>query len=664
MRTWSWLVVFAAVLSGCLVTVNGKTYNSLSEAMKGSNDPKSPPADQASPNQPASGQAAATAAASAAPAAAPGLTVEVDPATSPNPVVIDVGAVPTTVSDTNGYVQCNNSDSYMSAAPVARIVVKAKTRLRLLSRNSGLITLPSNKFFCYEHDTIGATGLIFVNEGDYEPGTYDVYAMGRSGQNVPTHVELVIVDRVPKDAAALMDAAAPLEAKLQGSANPVYGSYDVKPGTFQGEHLKLDCARNRSLIPVTRLDVVDASTWTVSTVRENAVYLQGPDGQCVQGHGDLKKGRYGVFVDAWNVGAKVELALVDEERGLSLGDAPHVDPGDLKKPLPVAVTIPASEFKPKPLCGAGARAPSFYVDVKKPMTKVSLNTLVANTDVDWAVAGPLDQTKRPYEWCRTGGRFWEKLEKGTYAVWVSAKDPAAVGQKAYARLLGNFEDHVVDQKAEGDALAKLNPVPADPALQERQVWWTYPYYRRDTKAVEALFLDAPPQLFVYLTSDADAVKAGEALLLERWGAEKSVVIRANGERKDVRTERLTTAKPAKVLLPEDWPEIAKPHEIKDGYAITSPTDLPKFAKWENDEAKRYACVGNWMEKNDPTWGKNYNLVNLRTGETVTDQKFRQADKVCNSARVEAAAKAVIADAYKNRLAMREKLKKTLPAKLK
>lgn len=661
MRTWSWLLVFAALLSGCVVTVNGKKYNSLAEAMKGSNDPQSPPPEQGQTNQPGTSAPAANA---AAPAAAPGLTVELDPATSPNPVVIDVGAVPTTVSDTNNYAQCRNSDSYLSAAPVARVVVKAKTKLRLLSKNSGLITLPENRFRCYEHDTIGAKGLIFVNEGDYEPGTYDIYAMGVNGANVATHVELVIVDRVPQDVAALLDAAPPIEAKIQGTPNPLYASFDVKPGTFQGEHLKLDCAKNRALVPVTRLDVVDASTWTVSTVRDHAVYLQGPDGKCVQGQGDLKKGRYGVFVDAWDVGAKVELAVVDGERGMSFGDAPHVDPGDLKKPLPVEATIGADEFKPKPLCGGGARTPSFYLDVKKPMTKVSLGTLLANTDVDWVVAGPLDQTKRPYEWCKTGGRYWEKLEKGTYAVWASAKDPQAVGQKAYARLLGRFDDHVVDQKAEGDALAKLNAVPADPALQDRQVWWTYPYYRRDTKAVEALFLDAPPQLFVYLTSDADAVKAGEALLLERWGAEKSVVIRANGERKDVRTERLTTAKPAKVLLPEDWPEIAKPNEIKDGYAITSPTDLPKFAKWENDEAKRYSCVGNWMSKNDPTWGKNYNLVNLRTGETVTDQKFRQADKVCNSARVEAAAKALIKDAYKNRLAMREKLKKTLPAKLK
>lgn len=662
MRTWSWLMVFAALLSGCLVTVNGKTYNSLSEAMKGSNDPKSPPADQAQPNQPAAGQKATTAA--AAPAAAPGLTVEVDPATSPNPVVIDVGAVPTTVSDTQNYVQCNNSDSYLTAAPVARIVLKTKTKLRMLSKNSGLITLPENKFRCYEHDTIGATGLIFVNESEFEAGSYDVYAMGRSGQNVTTHVELVIVDRVPKDAAAIMDAAAPLEAKLQGSANPVYGSYDVKPGTFQGEHLKLDCAKNRSLIPVTRLNVVDASTWTVSTVRENAVYLQGPDGQCLNGHGDLKKGSYGVFVDAWNVGPKVELALVDEERGLSFADAPHVDISDLKKPIPVEVTIPANEFRPKPLCGGGAHTPSFYIDVKKPMTKVSLNTLVADGDVDFAVAGPLDLTKRPYEWCRPDGAFWEKMEKGTYAVWVSSKDPAAVGHKAWARIRGDFTDFVARQKAEGEPLAKLSAVAADPKLEERQVWWTYPYYRRDTQAVEALFLDAPPQLFVFLTADADKVKAGEALLLERWGAEKSLVIRANGERKEVRTERLTTAKPAKVLVSEDWPEIEKPEKVENGYRIASPTDLLKFAKWENDNDKVEGCVGNWMAKNDPTWGKDYKLVNLRTGESVTDQKFRQADKVCGAARVEAAAKSLLSETYKNRLALREKVKKTLPAKLK
>jgi len=433
--------------------------------------------------------------------------------------------------------------------------------------------------------------------------------------------------------------------------------------------------------------VEDASTWKLSGAGNRHIYLKGEDGSCLSCGGDRKKGRYEVYVGDWpKTTEPIELALVDEERAMQLGEAPVVNAGDLKKPLPVKVTVGGDSFRPKPLCGAGEHVPTFYVDVKKPLDSLSVQNLVSNGKLTLTVAGPLEVAKRPYEWCKSGGSAYLEKAKGRYAVWVSASageggssrrdarnrraakggdaEPDLVGDTAWAVLRTKFSDNIADLKAKGEPMEKLAPVPAELDLKARQVWWHYPYYPRDTKAVEPLFLDAPKQLFVFLGADADEVKAGEPLLLERWGEEKSMVLRATGEKREVRTERLTLERPAKVVMPSSWPEIEKPKDIKAAYTIVSPVDRPKFAKWENEDAKVYNCVGRWMEKNDPTWGKKYDLVNLRTGETLSDQKFRQADRVCGSAKVEAAGKALAKSAYSSRVASREKLKKTLPTRLK
>lgn len=646
------LAALGLVLSGCMVTVNGKQYDML----KGFKDDSAQQPQQSTPQQQPS--AGATAKQEPAAAAAAGATFTLDAATSPNPLIIDVGAVPTPKSSIDRYASCSNqSDTRLSAAPVARVVVKAPTRLRMMSRQAGLLAMPGNMFRCYEHKTIGPTSPLFVVEEVFQPGTYDVYAMGNGG-NVATHVELTIVDRVPADAAARLDAVAPLELKVDGTPNPLYRELELGAG-YAAEHLKLDCARNREVVPLTRVDVLQSSTWKLSAPHERGLYLQGPDGKCFEGGGDLPKGRYGVFADARRdlKQAKVSVAVVDSERAFSFGPAPHVELTNLAQPLPVKATIAAAEFRPRALCGVGAREPSFYLDVKKPGAKAYLQTLVASGAVQWTMAGPLGSAKG-----LTCSTSWDDLAVGSYAVWVSGE---RVGQPAWAQVVGRFDDQVAAAKAQGDALAKLAPVPAKLELADRQVWWHYPWHPRDAKAsVEALFLDAPAQLFVFVPGDVGELKAGEALLLEEYGPEKSMVRRATGERVQVRTERLVADKPATVTVPAQWPELKKPEVLKDAYEIASPTDALKLAKWEVMEAKRYGCVGNWMAKNDPTWGKNYELVNLRTGQTVTDQKFRQADKVCNSAAVEAAAKALTKEVYANRLALREKVKKTLVSKFK
>ena len=75
-------------------------------------------------------------------------------------------------------------------------------------------------------------------------------------------------------------------------------------------------------------------------------------------------------------------------------------------------------------------------------------------------------------------------------------------------------------------------VPAVVPLAERELSAWYPWFT--SRAVEPLFLDAPKSLFVTTTVDAE-VPQGEPLLLVTWGAEQSTVLRATGERVQVRT---------------------------------------------------------------------------------------------------------------------------------
>lgn len=49
-----------------------------------------------------------------------------------------------------------------------------------------------------------------------------------------------------------------------------------------------------------------------------------------------------------------------------------------------------------------------------------------------------------------------------------------------------------------------------------------------------------------------------------------------------------------------------------------------------------------MAKHDPTWGKSYELVNLRTGRTMSDEKFKVAHRVCGEAKLLAAERKFVA----------------------
>ncbi|MCP4504468.1 MAG: hypothetical protein GY822_31550 [Deltaproteobacteria bacterium] len=383
------------------------------------------------------------------------------------------------------------------------------------------------------------------------------------------------------------------------------------------------------MVPVARIHIESSSVYRFES-SNGPLYLRAENGACFSDAAELDKGTYELYLRRnQSDQTALDFAFTDEERAFVFAEAPHIKSGALKTPLPFQVVIKRQEYRVRSMCGTGSQAPSFYLDVNKPLDKMYLSQLVSNGVLDVTVAGPLGSQKRPYEWCKSGKGAWLKKKKksnikGTYAIWVSGSSEL-VGQNAHLSASSRRDDRLKNLKAQGMPLTVLHPIAKMLPLPERQIWWHYPYYNRKTDAVEALFLAAPAQLFVFLTDDKDEIKATEPLLLQAYGTKKSVILRANGERHTIRTERLTKEAPKKGSAPQ-WADLKMPQKVATAQSLALPTDAVSFAKWYDLNDRKEDCIYRYMQKNDPSWGKDYDVINSRTGENVSDVHFRRADK--------------------------------------
>jgi len=318
--------------------------------------------------------------------------------------------------------------------------------------------------------------------------------------------------------------------------------------------------------------------------------------------------------------------------------------------------------------------------VKKALPEVQVRRLLANDGVDMTVIGPLESNKRFNKFCQTSSAYLKpesrsryssdkspkRTVKGTYAVWVWGPKER-VGEQAYVNISSPYSaDNIAYEKAKGDPLFQLGKASAkkDLGLQERQIWWHFPYYDRSTSAVEPLFMKAPTSLFVFLDRDVNGIAPSEPLLLVKLGDDKSEVLRATGERVHVRSQRLTTEVPQKVTAPAAFPDLKKPKKIGAAKTLALPQDKVAFAKWKNLDDKLYSCVGRYMKKHDPSWGKDYDVINTRTGENISDVYFRKADKACGAKKVERAAQQVITKTFNNRKKAQKQVKSKLARRFK
>lgn len=167
--------------------------------------------------------------------------------------------------------------------------------------------------------------------------------------------------------------------------------------------------------------------------------------------------------------------------------------------------------------------------------------------------------------------------------------------------------------------------------------------------VEGFFRHAPRTLFVSVGPDVEAdadgkplkLVAGEPLLVREWGKTRSSVNRLDGARVEVET-RLLIELPTPATLPANLTAPPAAKTVRDALYSAGENEQAFVDRYNKLEEDLNACVGEWMSKHDPTWGKSYDLV-YSNGETVSDRKFKQADGACGLAKVEAAGKKLVSD---------------------
>jgi hypothetical protein len=148
------------------------------------------------------------------------------------------------------------------------------------------------------------------------------------------------------------------------------------------------------------------------------------------------------------------------------------------------------------------------------------------------------------------------------------------------------------------------------------------------------------------------------------------VLRADGSTTTLRTDWLTTRREGALTLPKLAP-IKLSTSGSDNetiVAIAYPEASVRDANLLHDafaaeEAVRSCALG-YRAKHDPTWGKDYDLVNLRTGQSLRDKISSTARAKCGGARADAVVQTKLAKARANREREQASLKAALEQKLK
>ncbi|HRE91547.1 MAG TPA: hypothetical protein PK095_20680, partial [Myxococcota bacterium] len=458
---------------------------------------------------------------------------------------------------------------------------------------------------------------------------------------------------MPQRARAEADAALAKTSTLTLDASaPDNPSYHVlTPGpAMRPELAGLGCGAPR-VVALANLVVPADGPWTLTAKGQRKLHVVAGDGRCL-GQSDntrafhLKAGRYAVWGQLSDRNPEVtadspwELELAHDERPLSFSAPPTHDLGALVPPLALSSTLTAPTFGPtrRVACPGISRHPNFFVKVPdQNLGPISLEPL-RSTDGKpprLVVYGPLE-SMRPYQVWRCDESARAVLEApGTYAIFLVGPN---AGQPALtlARRL--------DLKP--DAMAAPMPILDNPPLSERGVTWNYPFYGKTS--LERFFLTAPDQLFVYLTAPHADAPAAEPLALLGFGPDLSIVSRFDGTQVEVPTAALTTHRPTPVVLPKQAPKVAPAKDLDEALSVAGPAERALVDAYDASESKYRACVQRYMQKNDPSWGKSYDLIYVASGKNVSDVWFRRADAACDYAGLEARGKRLTADINKSR----------------
>lgn len=441
------------------------------------------------------------------------------------------------------------------------------------------------------------------------PGTYAVYLL--DGLEHPGRLSAKL-RLFSKGAASKQLARSVKKVLLTGKGpNPVVLMTDKDAPSFDPQTVSAKCAKVR-VSPVAELVVSSVSRFEL-TAADRELFVVSSTGCVAVGEEaiDLEAGSHALWMES--ASESIEVNVFDAERKMALET-----PAGSELKLTALPSVFRARARKTPErddyapCEVGGRKPSFSLDSGS-LAQFHLYAAGGLTDVTFDVIGDSisECNKRSLRFTRATRAF----------VFVNAE-------------------------RDGDTLVAFTdgkgvPVfwsPAAPAAglsaADRAVSFHYPFWQSPGDAPPSalpLFATAPPELFVFLNKEVQEVPVTEPLLVLSHDGKNAVALRANGGQLKVRASALSTTVPASLTVPElKAPPPAK--TTSDAWADAGPLEQARVEAWVKRQNQYTACIGAYMEKHDPAWGKSYQLIYVRSGINVSDVVYESARKACGEAK--------------------------------
>lgn len=621
---------------------------------------------------------------------------------SPNPLVVEapVGSESFGPGLGTRFPECNIYTGETSQEPVLSFTLTEATDDLEIRHHPdsevgyGVLQTPDGRSACWG-DTLDL--------GEWPAGTYTFHPYAEYTKGVDGMAMIVLTS--PRRAAASAGERFAQTLRADKAANPAVDRVTPGPGAAPlAKHLGLESCVHKNVgdryvvTPVAALEIEKASRYNIRLrgVSEAAppppppsddllaerkaaarakrqssdkgyLILEDERGQCTQlasrtngpmhdqSIAELQPGRYRLWVGlepTAHIPESYDVALFDVEAPVTVPKRPTVTISDKSKGAIAQSTGGREGMRGGPLCGDGAPDPDFFIDstTKEPLRPYPLFS--RDDGVTYSIYGPLEGQFDGKARCRdsTAG-------EGTFAVWVNAKEGSRVVSQ-----VGSVHKH---------GRTQLNEVPKGLALADREYGLYFPFYGdTEASAAETLFAIAPADLFVFSTTTSNGVRPSEPLLLADYGAKESKVLTLTGTVRTVRTQNLET-KPSGALVLPPLPEVEAPTDSPDSYWPRYANYTPRsgYGPDEQELMRTYhqkghdieGCIHRYRKKHDPTYNKRYDLVDLRTGQSIGDRTYKAAARKCGK-NVQKSGKALKAKLLRARKKARNEMLESLRKK--
>ncbi|MDF1564719.1 MAG: hypothetical protein P1V51_16885 [Deltaproteobacteria bacterium] len=539
-----------------------------------------------------------------------------------------------------GFSKCGNYFTTKEPAFTFELTEKFTDLNLYFTTPSVVVVFPNGAYACSNQGN-----FLFP---EWPAGTYKVfYHSSAIGASSPVRIEQP--QRIKREVFEAFGKTPQIVFDESATTNPQFVELPPTPGAMARE-LEFGCAKTgtTTVRPLARIEVKTQGLYRL-VVPGAPLMVASPTG-CVQEESyrrnntmyntqySLAPGSYSLWTHVEEEPRTLTLQAGDDQRPLLFGEAEVKELGGLAEPMLISGTTRPGERWPsrRNACTGRsvARAPDFYFQTTEPLPQVELSLFRNREKVAFRLYGPMDSVK-PYSQmiCDETRRTFGTLD-GKYAVWLAAAPKAEAS---------SYDLLVMRKDLKVDPMQTLKPIPETlETIGERVVSDHYPFFGRMSHAY--LFPKAPDRLFVYAAaafpSGEQKVLAGEPLLVLGDRNGKLQLARYDGAEVQATPDQLVVEKPAKLALPRK-PAFQPAKDYDGAWKLVGPPDQKIVDRMNAVANKYHACVGSWMRKNDPTWGKDYELVYVsgrHAGKTMSDRKFEQAAVVCGEAKVIAAEK--------------------------